>query len=196
MSAVAQRLSVAEYLERDRASDLRHEFLDGETTEMTGGSANHSRLQVNLARILDLSLLSRPAVVYSNDMRVQCPSGLVAYPDLSVVEGEPRFASDRRDVLLNPTVLFEVLSPTTEARDRGEKFEHYRSIPSLREYVLVAQHRPAVEVFVRRPGTDRWDFAAAAGPEGILEIASLALRIPLSDAYAKVDWQVPRPTTD
>ncbi len=133
-------LTPEEYLAIERRSETRNEYLDGEMVAMTGGSRNHNLIVMNIGRELSLQLKKRPCEVYASDQRVRIPAtGLYTYPDVVVVCAEPRFEDEELETLLNPTLLIEVLSPTTEAYDRGKKFEHYQTIPSLSEYLLVSR---------------------------------------------------------
>src|SRR3712207_3471038 len=143
----------AEYETFERTTDARHEYLDGQVYAMAGESIEHSRICVNIAAELRAQLKGGPCEALSPNMKVvTSPAGLFSYPDVVVVCGEPQFYDERRDILLNPTVVFEVLSPSTEAYDRGEKFLRYRTqVAALREYVLVSQHRPLVERYARQP---------------------------------------------
>lgn len=157
MSAEPQRrLTVEEYLALERESETRHEYLDGEVFAMSGASREHNLIGTNLVGALYSQLKRHGCEQYANDMRVHIPAtGLYTYPDLVVVCGEPRFEDDERETLLNPNLIVEVLSPSTEDYDRGRKFAHYRSVPSLQIYLLAAQDRAHVEVFTRQPD-GRW----------------------------------------
>ncbi len=185
----AAKLTPEQYLDLERIAEGKSEYLDGEMFAMSGGSPEHSLISANLARAVGNQLLDRPCRVYSSDLKVHVVStGLYTYPDLSVVCGEPSVGVDaHRDVLLNPTLLIEVLSPTSEAYDRGEKFAHYRSIPSLREYVLVSQEKPLVETFLRRNKGGIWSFTEASGREATVELASIEVQVALAEIYAKVN---------
>lgn len=179
--------SPEEYLAFERGTDARHEYLDGQVYAMAGESLEHSRICVNLAGELRARLRGGPCEVLSPNMKVvTAPPGLFAYPDATVVCGEPRFHDESRDVLLNPTVIFEVLSPSTEAYDRGEKFLRYRTqIESLREYVLVSQHRPLVEHYVRQPDGS-WSYSSAGDLSEAVELPSIDCRLPLSEIYDRI----------
>jgi Uma2 family endonuclease len=134
-----QRLTPEEYLARERQVDTKSEFYDGELFAKAGASRSHNLIVGNVTGELRAQLRGRPCEVYPADMRVKVSeTGLYAYPDVVVVCGEPRFEDEHLDTLLNPTVIVDVLSPSTEAYDRGEKFAQYRKLASLREYVLIA----------------------------------------------------------
>jgi Uma2 family endonuclease len=183
------RLTPQEYLARERAAERKSEYLAGEVFEMSGASREHNLLVTNLVRELSLQLRGRECEVYPSDMRVKvAPSGLYTYPDVVVVCGEPNFEDEETDTLLNPTLIVEVLSKSTEGYDRGEKFEHYRRLDSLREYVLVAQDKCHVERYVRQPD-QQWLFSEIVAPEGSLELVSLGCRLAMHELYEKVRSQ-------
>lgn len=195
--ALAQttRMTAAEYLAFERAAFERHEFIDGEVVMMSGARRQHDVLAGNLYAAIHAQLRARgrPCQPFTSDMRVRVPdSSLYTYPDLSVVCGEARFEDDQVDVLLNPTLLVEVLSPSTAAYDRGEKWERYRTIDSLREYVLVDQGRIHVEHYLRRKdGT--WIFSELNDAAGILRLESIACEIRIADLYESVDLRSATP---
>ncbi|HYN90066.1 MAG TPA: Uma2 family endonuclease, partial [Ardenticatenaceae bacterium] len=142
-----------EYLVRERGAEAKSEYLDGEIVAMVGASRAHNLLTINVAGLLWQQLGDRPCEVYSNDMRVKIPVARVyTYPDVVVSCDDPLFEDDELDTLLNPIVIVEVLSASTESYDRGKKFSFYRSIPSLIEYVLVAQDEHRVEHYLRQAG--------------------------------------------
>jgi Uma2 family endonuclease len=179
--------SPEEYLAFERGTDARHEYLDGHVYATAGGSIEHSRICVNVAGELRSRLKGKPCEVLSPNMKVvTSPSGLFSYPDVVVICGEPQFYDERRDILTNPTVVFEVLSPSTEAYDRGEKFLRYRTqIEALREYVLVSQHRPLVEHYVRQPDGS-WSYSSAGGPSEAIDLPSIDCLLPLSEIYDRI----------
>lgn len=179
-------LTPEEYLAIERQAETRSEYLDGEMFAMTGGSRWHNLIVTNLSRELSSRLKERPCEVYSNDQRVRIPAtGLYTYPDLVVTCGEPRFDDEQLDTLLNPTLIVEVLSPTTEAYDRGKKFEHYQSIESLSTYVLVSQAAPRVEHFLRQED-NRWLLTVVTGLEGVVVLPSIQCELRMAEVYDKV----------
>ncbi|HYU32809.1 MAG TPA: Uma2 family endonuclease [Thermoanaerobaculia bacterium] len=187
------RLSPQEYLDIERRAETKSEYLDGAMFAMTGVSRRHSLVTTNLTRELSQRLLDRPCEVHSSDLRVYIPAtGLYTYPDLAVVCGEPQFEDDQElDTLLNPTLIVEVLSPTTEAYDRGKKFEHYDSIGSLAEYVLVSQTTPRVEQLVRQEG-GHWLFTGTSGLDGKVILSSIGCELELAKIYHKVPFISPK----
>jgi len=182
-------LTVGEYLSIERQSEIRHEFLDGHVYAMAGESVAHSTICFNLAVTIGAQLKDTPCRGFSPNMKVRAgEKGLYAYPDLMVACGEPAFQDERGDVLLNPVVIFEVLSPSTEAYDRGEKFERYRAhVETLRDYVLVSQDSPRVEHHHREPdGT--WTRSELDGLAGVLSLPSIDCRVPLADVYSRITF--------
>lgn len=182
-----KRLTPEEYLAIERQAETKSEYVDGEMFAMSGASPRHVLIATNIAVALGLRLKDRPCYVFTADLRLNVsPTGLFTYPDVVVACGELKYRDDRRDTLLNPVVLFEVLSESTEAYDRGRKFEHYRTLPSLAEYLLVAQDKPHVEQFVRQPDA-RWLLGEFNHPDDVVTLPSLGCTLPLAEIYAKVD---------
>lgn len=181
-------LAETEYLEIERAAQFKSEFFQGEMFAMAGGTLQHSLIVTNLARQFGNRLEGGNCLPYNADLRLKIEAtGLYTYPDLSVICGSPRFAEGTDDTVVNPTVLVEVLSDSTEAYDRGKKFEHYRQIPTLQEYLLVSQQAPQIEQFIRQ-ADGRWLLNEAAGIEQHLELPSLGIVIPLAEIFAKVNF--------
>lgn len=181
-----------DYLSLERLSEIRHEYLDGFVYAMAGESPTHSIICFNLAGSLHGQLKGTPCRGYSPNMKVRTKDeSLYSYPDLAVICGEPVYHDKHGDVLLNPTVVFEVLSPSTQAYDRGEKSLRYRTeIESLRDFVLVAQDRPRFEHFSRQPdGT--WSRAEIDGLSGVLALASIDCRVRLADVYDRIAFADP-----
>lgn len=179
------RLTIPEYLAFERQSELRHEYLGGEVFAMTGASWTHGLISGNIFGEIGNQLRRRPCEAYHVGMRVRTPAGLFAYPDVAVVCGEPRFDDSELDTLLNPTLIVEVLSPSTEAYDRGKKAKQYGSIPTLKEYVLVAQDRIRVEQWTR-DGGDPWQPRELTSLSEMLDLPSIRCQILLSDVYERV----------
>jgi Uma2 family endonuclease len=178
----------AEYLAFERGNEGRHAFIDGEIFAMGGASRNHNLITSSVIATLYSQLRGKGCETYPSDMKVRTPAtGSYAYPDVTVVCGEARFADDQRDVLLNPTLIVEVLSPATEAFDRGVKFQRYRELNSLREYILIAQDRPFIERFVRLDdGT--WRLSEASGPGATVDLTAIACQLALADVYEQVTF--------
>lgn len=186
-SAAEKRYSPADYLALERAADSKHEFFDGEIFAMSGGTLHHSQLAGNVIIELGKTLADSPCRVLTSDMRIKCPTGLYTYPDASIVCDSPKFEDGQKDVLLNPIVIVEVLSPSTESYDRGRKFEHYRSCPSLRDYLLISQDRVFVEHYSRQADTDQWLLTTWNSLDAAVSLTTLGVRLPLRGIYARVD---------
>lgn len=180
-----QEMSYADYLAAERRAATKHEYVNGRVYAMAGGTPEHARLAAAVAGDLREALRGRPCAVYSADLRVRVvATGRSTYPDVTVVCGALERAGDDADAVVNPTVIVEVLSDTTEADDRSDKWAHYQRLPSLREYVLVGQRQPRIEVFSRDPSTpDVWRYRDH-GPGARLELPSLAVSIALDAIYA------------
>jgi Uma2 family endonuclease len=188
MSTSAQSLvSPAQYLDAERRATERHEYVAGSVFAMVGASRAHNLIAGSIFAELRAQLRGRPCETYVTDMRVKVArTGLYTYPDVVVVCGEPELEDDHRDTLLNPTLLVEVLSPSTERYDRGDKFAHYRQLPSLAEYVLVAQHRPAVERFVRQERG--WLLDTVTGLDAAVTLESVGCTLSLTAIYERVTF--------
>jgi Uma2 family endonuclease len=177
-----------QYLEIDRAAERKSEYYDGEMFAMSGASFVHNVVVANIVGILHAQLRGNPCGVIPSDMRLRIgPRGRYAYPDVTVVCGKPELLDGRKDILLNPTVPVEVLSPSTADLDRGFKFVAYTAIPSLRQYVLVAADRPSIEVFTREPD-GRWVQAKAARLEDSVELDSIGCKLSLADVYERLEF--------
>lgn len=195
---IEEKFSAEDYLEFERNSAERHEFLDGEVLAMAGESIEHSTVNSNLTAEVVYKLKGKNCRALSPNMKVQSghffkqkknAKGLFSYPDLTVVCGEPAFLDENSDVLTNPKVIFEVLSPSTEAFDRGEKFSRYRAWnETLTDYVLIWQDIPVIEHFHRQTD-NRWLLTIVEGVENILEIESIEVSINLSDIYDRIDFE-------
>jgi len=189
MSAVPKSpfVNPEEYLVRERTSSERHEYFRGEMFAMSGVSYEHSLISTNILGRLHHDLRGRNCAVHGSDMRVKVSStGLYTYPDVSVVCGNPQFDDSHVDTLLNPIVIVEVLSPSTEAYDRGVKSSQYRRLESLQEYVLVSQERVCVERFVRQG--DEWLLRESSSLDDSLRLDSINCTITLRDIYERVEF--------
>jgi len=183
------RVSPEEYLVLERQAEIKSEYLDGEMFAMSGVTREHSTVVINLTTEVNTQFMDRPCEVHGPDMRVKVsPTGLYTYPDVVVVCGEPEFEDEHRDTLINPQVIIEVLSKSTESYDRGKKFAHYRALESLREYLLVSQTECRVERFSRQ-GDGTWLFSENTHPDSSMELSSVTCRLSLSRIYHKVDFE-------
>lgn len=181
-------LTPEEYLAVERQNEYKSEYIGGEMVAMTGASRRHNLITFNIAGILNSQLRGRPCEGYVNDMRVKIASRreyAYTYPDVVIVCGEPQFEDDHLDTLLNPTVLIEVLSESTERYDRGTKFGFYRTLESLTEYVLVAQDEYKIEQYTKQPD-GRWLLSDHRSPEDVVELASVQCALALREVYEKV----------
>ncbi|MGE0433050.1 MAG: Uma2 family endonuclease [Planctomycetota bacterium] len=184
-AAEKRKLSATEYLALERGADYRSQFWEGEIFAMAGNSPEHSEIATNLTGELFARLKGGGGKcrVYGSDMRVRISADKYVYPDLSIVCGEPRFDND---TLLNPVAIIEILSPSTESFDRGKKFAGYREIPTLRDYVLVAQDAPVIERFSLTDG--KWTLTDTRGLDATLDLPAAAIRVPLRDVFARVSF--------
>jgi Uma2 family endonuclease len=190
------RYTIAEYLDLEEHSEVKHEYRDGfivplgETLAMAGGSYWHSLITMNVGGEMRALLKGNPCRVSDANTRVRIPrKPLYVYPDASVVCGRPEFDPDdpRGQSILNPRLVVEVLSPSTEAYERGEKFERYRELASMQEYVLVSQSTPRVETFLRR-ADGAWLIDVFSGMEASAILRSIELTVPLTEIYAGVEF--------
>ena len=182
------RITPQEYLELERKAEIKSEYVDGEMFAMSGATREHTLIVTNITVELGNQFVDRPCELYPLDLRTKVSStGLYTYPDISAVCGEPKFEDDHFDTLVNPNLIIEVLSATTESYDRGKKFAHYRTIDSLKEYVLVSQTECRIERFSRQTDSN-WLYTETTDPEGSIELTSVACRLSLSRVYQKVDF--------
>ena len=185
-SQAEARLTPQEYLALEREAPYKSEYFQGEMFAMSGASRRHNLISLNIGAELRAQLRHRPCEVYTSDMRVKIrATELYTYPDVVVACDEPAFEDTAGDTLLNPTVLVEVLSKSTADYDRGGKFEHYRTLPSLQEYLLVAQEQPHVVQYIRQSDTT-WLLSEMRDLEAHLHLPSITCDLALSEVYAKV----------
>lgn len=183
-----QFMTPAEYLAWERGADSRSEYLNGCIYAMSGASLRHNRIVASLAVALGVQLRGKPCEPFFGDMRVKVnPTGLYTYPDVVVVCGEPELEDQHFDTLLNPAVIIEVLSASTEAYDRGDKFAHYRALGSLTDYLLVAQDQPRIEHYCRQ-ANGQWLYSASEGLAAQIEIATIGCALPLAEIYERVEF--------
>ena len=183
-----KRLSEAAFLQFERHAEGKSEFFEGEVFAMAGGTRTHSLIAANLTRELGNLLKGRPCFTYNADLRVKVEAtGLLTYPDVSVACEPQRFLDAEEDTLLNPILIGEVLSDSTEAYDRGKKFAHYRLISSLRHFLLVSQKEPRAELF-SHAGGEEWRLREAGGLDATLDLPALEITIALSEVFAQVEF--------
>lgn len=182
-------LTPGEYLEQERKSEIRSEYIAGHIFAMSGASDRHNLIAGNLFGRLWTQMRGRGCRVYMSDMRVKVnPSGMYTYPDIAALCDEPRLEDAHFDTILNPQVIVAVLSESTEAYDRGEKFAHYRRLDTLREYVLVAQDKVRVEHYVREG--EQWILSEISDTASTLHLASIDCHVGLAAIYEKVDFNL------
>jgi Uma2 family endonuclease len=184
----ADYITPQEYIEMEIASDVKHEYFDGEVFAMAGATASHNRVAMSLSARLTMQLEATPCEPFGSDQRVKVEAtGIRTYPDLSIA-CEPRFENEKELDLLNPRVIFEVLSPGTAAYDRGEKFRHYRQIPSLQEYILIETERAHIEQFIRQENGG-WLMLEYDGLDKTLQLSSVPCTLELREVYERITFE-------
>ena len=184
----ARKFTLEEYIAIEEASEIKHEFRDGKILAMAGAAPDHVGIVSDLTYLIRSQLRGNQCRVYAADLRVcVTPEGRYSYPDLVVVCGTPVFDDTKPQALINPTLIIEVLSDSTAAYDRGDKFHDYRQVPTLTDYVLVAQDRAYIEHYQRQGESELWLYQAAEGLDATLLISGLNLSLPLVDVYAQAD---------
>jgi Uma2 family endonuclease len=179
-----------EYLNFEVDSELRHEYIEGEIVPMTGGTPNHNQITGNLYAALNFALKRQPYRVFVTDQRLWIPrKRIYTYPDVMIVEGELQLQEGRRDTILNPFMMAEVLSPSTRSYDKDEKFAAYRTISTFREYLLIEQSKMHVEHYVKNE-QKRWTFFEYDDAEEVVSFNSISFQITLADLYDKVEFEV------
>jgi len=180
--------TVEEYLAFEEQSEIRHEFMDGQVYAMAGASKRHNQIASAIQYSLYGQLVEKSCEVFQGDMRVHIAGKRYFYPDIVVVCGEDRYENDKETTLLNPTVLIEVLSPSTEDKDRGGKLWAYRNLPSLQEYWLFSQDQVLAEWLIRKGGRT-WEFGESNDPDAVLQLPSIGCTLALSDIYRRVEFE-------
>jgi Uma2 family endonuclease len=177
----------AEYFEIERTSFGRWEYVNGQVRLMAGGSDDHGAIGMNIRRALGNALVPRGCRVYGSDVKIHAGDGINTFPDVSVVCGERHYYLGKTDVILNPLLIVEVLSPSTESYDRIEKFEHYQTIETLTDYLLVEQNRARVLLYTRRE--DCWELRVITGRERTVTLPSVEVTLALADIYALIEFE-------
>ena len=177
-----------DYLAFERANEERHEYFNGEVRKMNRGNANHTLIVGSAAASIYSQLRSRPHKVYMLNLRLKVQSiGFYTYFDIGVTSDDVQLEDEHKDTLLNPTLLIEILSPSTENYDRGEKFRRYSNLDSLQEYLLIAQDTPRIERYLRQANNE-WLLTEVAGLDATLELPSIQCTLALVDVYEKVTF--------
>ncbi len=184
-----RQYSIEEYLAHEETAEYRSEYRDGEIVPMTGGSINHNQIIVNLIIALSITLREQNYRVYASDLRLWIPRYReYTYPDILIIKDEAIFQEGRTDTVLNPSIIFEVLSKSTSSRDRGDKFTYYRSIPELQEYILIDQYQVHIEQF-SKTAEGNWLLKESDDEEGILTLVSTNSQIPHRQIYERVELE-------
>ena len=187
-----QRLTAKEYLALERAAEFKSEFYDGEVFAMAGGSAMHSLIGTNATIEIGNKLRGRPCRPFNSDLRVRPPGiPFYTYPDVSVVCGPLEFDDEQEDTITNPSLLVEVTSPATEGYDRGAKFRLYSRMASLREYLVISQSEPSLDLFIRQDSNE-WLLRSASGIDSSLILPMLGVTLSLKEIYAGVTFPPPK----
>ena len=184
MQEAQRHYTIDEYFVVEAMSPVRNEYFEGEILAMAGGSANHNRISRNVLLALEPKLRDGRCESLGSDTRILTASGLYTYPDAVVICGPIVLSGDRLETITNPTVLVEVLSPSTRAYDRGEKFELYRSIPTFRDYLLIEQN--TVDVEHRSRSGDQWSSDRKTSLDGVIRLNSIEVDLKIADLYARV----------
>ncbi len=178
-----------EYLEIEREAEFKSEYYKGETFALAGAGFHHNIISLNIASLLLNKLKDEDCFVFSNDMRLYIKEhSLYTYPDIMIVCGEIKFLDEQKDNVLNPILIIEVLSKSTESYDRGKKFEFYRSLSSLKEYVMVSSDHYLVEAYSKNEN-NLWELNDKNNPESSIKLSSISLQIPLKEIYSKVEFE-------
>lgn len=181
-----KKVGIEEYLEMERASTEKHEYYKGEVFAMSGASLKHNRIQSNLIGEIHHYLKGKSCDVFGSDLRIHIPSNtLFTYPDAVIVCGDLQLLDDSFDTILNPTVVFEILSPSTQSYDRGDKFNLYRNIDSLKEYILIASETISIEQYIRQEN-GQWVLGELKNEEDVMRLGSIGFELPLTDLYRGV----------
>ena len=176
----------AEYFEFERTAFGRWEYVNGKIRQMSSGTTDHGAISSNIVRVRGNALVPRGCRVYGSDVKIHTGDGVNTFPDISVICGEQQLYFDKKEVVLNPLLVVEVLSHSTEGYDRGSKFDHYRTIASLQEYLLVEQDQALMLLFTRRNG--HWEMREVRGMKSEITLSSVDVTLKLPDVYALVEF--------
>ncbi|TVP61807.1 MAG: Uma2 family endonuclease [Nodularia sp. (in: Bacteria)] len=184
-----RQYSIEEYLAQEETAEYRSEYRNGEIVPMTGGSINHNQIIINLVIALGLTLREQDYHVYTSDLRLWIPHYReYTYPDILIIKDEAIFPEGRTDTVINPSIIFEVLSKSTSSRDRGDKFTYYRSIPELQEYILIDQYQIHIEQFSKTP-EGNWLLRESDNEDGVVTLAAANCQIPHRQIYERVKFE-------
>lgn len=181
--------SIEEYLTLEESADYKSEYIDGEIFPMAGGSTNHNRIAGNFYAALNFAFKTEDYDVFMSDVRLWIPKKRIyTYPDVMVVVGKPEYYNNRTDMITNPRVIIEIFSDSTKEYDRSKKFEGYRTIPTIEEYLLLDQTRRYIEHF-SKTDRKRWSFAEYNELDETIALASISFEIAVADIYNKVNFE-------
>lgn len=181
-------VSPEEYLALERLAEHKSEYFQGEIFAMSGASPKHVWIAGNVLGSLWQQLKGKPCRISASDFRLRVtPAGLYTYPDVMVVCGEPQYADDKKDTVLNPVLIVEVLSASTRNYDRNQKFQQYRTLPSLLEYLMISQDEPHIEHWTRQP-ENHWDLVDVDGLAQSIQLISIGCILPVAEVYDKIEW--------
>ncbi len=180
-----QMMTVADYLEWEERQEIKHEYIDGEIIEMTGGTLKHTRIKTNIGGMLYALLDFSIYVLCNSDLRVRVSPTRYVYPDFSVVRGEPRMEDEEELTLLNPVLVVEVISPSSETRDRVDKREYYFDVPSIEAYLIVDQERVRAELYTR--ADNGWRLQEFSSLDDVIPLTMLNCDLPLAQVYRGLD---------
>ncbi len=183
-----QTYTPEEYLELEEKAEFRNEYRNGEIIPMAGGTTNHNKIAGNFYKKFPLTIQQQDYEVYIGDVKLWIPGDRTyTYPDIMVIQGEPIYQDNRRDIITNPLLIVEVLSKSTKDYDQGDKFDFYRSISGFQEYILIDQYRFHLKQFAKQ-AENQWLFKEYAGEDAVLTLESVELHIPLSEIYQRVNF--------
>jgi Uma2 family endonuclease len=186
-----RQYTIDEYLVIDSQSQLKNEYIDGEILPMTGGTTNHNIIAGNLYIYLRVNMRGKKTAIFINDVRLWIPRYQVyTYPDVMVIQNTPLYEGDSKTTVINPILIVEVLSKSTKNYDQGDKFDFYRSIPDLQEYIMIDQYKYFVKQFTKN-SQNQWVLTDYESIDDILQLSSINLSVPLQNIYEEVDFTLP-----
>ncbi len=187
--AATKRYTASEYIALEEKAAFKSEFITSEIIPMAGASANHNKIALNFCRLLPLAIGDRTYEIFMSDMRLWMPEyNRYTYPDVMVIAGEPVFVDQRQMEVINPCLIVEILSSSTQIYDHDYKFRQYRSIPSFQEYILVYQNGYEVDHYIKE-SVDRWVLMNVKGEESVIKLTSMQIEIRLGDVYKRVKFE-------
>ena len=190
LTGLSKNYSVEEYLAIEVESEVRNEYRNGEIVPMAGGLPNHNRVTLNVASVLNFAFKGKPYEVFAMDQRLWIPKRRIhTYPDVMVIQGQLELQPGRKDTVMNPLLIVEVLSKSTADYDRQEKFRAYRTVPSFQEYVLIDQYSQHIEHYVK-VGAKKWNLQEYDETDTVVKLVTIDLEVSIADIYDKVEFAV------